>query len=135
RLRLFCFPFGGAGASVFRPWPAGLPAWMEVNAVQLPGREMRVREQPLVRVADAVDGVFAAIGRRGPPHKPFALFGHSLGAFVAYELARRLTAAGNPPAHLVVSGQRPPDQPDFYPPVSHLNDDDFIATVVERYGG
>jgi medium-chain acyl-[acyl-carrier-protein] hydrolase len=106
-LRLFCFPYAGTGATVFRRWPASLPAGVEVCGVRLPGREGRLREPAFDRLAPLVEALAAAL----PPalDRPFAFFGHSMGALVAFELAHRLRRDGRPgPRHLFVSGRTAP---------------------------
>src|SRR5437899_13023831 len=85
-LRLFCFPWAGAGAAVYRPWPSALPPEVEVCAVRPPGRESRLREPPFTDLLRLVEGVAAGI--RPYLTVPCALFGHSLGAWVAFEIAR-----------------------------------------------
>src|SRR5436305_4752920 len=88
RLRLFCLPFAGGGASVFREWADGLPLDVDVWPAQLPGRETRYRHPAYVRMDRLVANLAAAVR----PHldRPFALFGHSMGSLVALELAREL---------------------------------------------
>jgi medium-chain acyl-[acyl-carrier-protein] hydrolase len=125
-VRLFCFPYAGGGASVFYPWARGLPAGVEVCAVQLPGREARLREAP---IADW-DVLLARLSEALAPFmdRPFALYGHSLGAAVAFELARRLRRDGRPPPfHLFVSGHRAPHCPAEGPELHALPDDQLIA--------
>jgi medium-chain acyl-[acyl-carrier-protein] hydrolase len=103
RLRLFCFPYSGGGAAVFRGWGDAMPS-VEVCAVQPPGRETRMREAPLTRMGPLVDGVMGAI-RPLLDERPYALFGHSLGALAAFEVARAQRRAGGPmPRHLIASG-------------------------------
>jgi len=82
RLRLFCFPFGGGGASVFATWPQGMPAGVEVCPVQPPGRENRLREPAITRMPQMVAQVVAVLA----PYLdlPYALFGHSLGAMTVF---------------------------------------------------
>ena len=87
-LRLFCFSYAGGGASVFRSWADFLPRDVEVCAIQLPGREYRIGEPAYRRLVPLVQDLSDAI----LPHldRPFAFFGHSMGALVSFELARHL---------------------------------------------
>ncbi len=106
-LRLFCFPFAGAGAAAFRGWAEGLPSGVVVSPARLPGRESRMAEAPLRRMERLVAELAEAI----LPYleQPFAFFGHSMGAVVAFELARRLRREKRPlPVALFVSGARAP---------------------------
>jgi medium-chain acyl-[acyl-carrier-protein] hydrolase len=130
---LFCFPYAGGSAAVFRTWPKALTA-VDVRAVQLPGRGGRLREAPHTRVRDlavaAVDGLGPHFGQ------PFALFGHSFGALVAFEMARELRRRGGPqPFHLFISARRGPRRPDPVPPMHGLPEEQFLAEVRARYGG
>ena len=110
RLRLFCFPYAGGAASIYRVWHQHLPADVEVCAVQLPGRENRIRERPYTNL---VEGVQTLLPNLLPSlDKPFALFGHSMGALIAYELAQQLQSHGQTPTHLLVSGRRAPVLPE-----------------------
>lgn len=133
-MRLFCFSYAGMGASAYRMWPAALPAEIEVVAIQLPGRESRLRDAPYTSIA----AIVAALETTLPDQLvvPFAFFGHSMGAVVAFELARALARAGLPaPVHLFVSGRRPPRVPDPDPPMHALAAPEFIAELQRRYGG
>jgi len=87
RLRLFCFPYAGGGASIYRLWHRDLPGGVEVCAVQLPGRESRWREEPFRRVPPLADAATEALAPR--LGRPYAFFGHSMGAVIAFEVARR----------------------------------------------
>ncbi|MFF0728294.1 beta-ketoacyl synthase N-terminal-like domain-containing protein [Streptomyces sp. NPDC004134] len=89
-VRLFCLPYGGRGASLYRDWPGGADGGVEVVPVQLPGREERADERCLVDADEAVDAVAQAL----KPYldRPFAFYGHSMGALLAYRLAHRLGA-------------------------------------------
>ncbi|HJW11291.1 MAG TPA: alpha/beta fold hydrolase, partial [Albitalea sp.] len=93
RARLYCFPHAGVGASVYRQWHAALPPEVEVCAVQLPGRENRLGEPALTRIADIVQALVLAIEPQS--NLPFAFFGHSMGAVVAFELAHALARRGS----------------------------------------
>jgi medium-chain acyl-[acyl-carrier-protein] hydrolase len=133
-LRLFCLSHAGGGASAFRGWAEMVPQEVELLAVQLPGRESRLREPCVTRLADVVAGVLSGFERL--LDRPFALFGHSLGALLAFETARRLIKDGGPaPLHLFVSGRRAPHLPRQHAPIAHLERDPFIEQVTRRYGG
>jgi medium-chain acyl-[acyl-carrier-protein] hydrolase len=129
RLRLFCFPYAGGGATVFSTWWRGLPPEVEVVAVQPPGRESRLSEKPHHDLAELV----AAMHRHLLPHLrelPFAFFGHSNGALMAFELVRSLRRAGDPlPLHLFVSGRPAPHLVLEDPPIHHLPHDEFVEEL------
>lgn len=124
RMRLFCFHYAGGAASVYRTWQESLPADVEVCAVQLPGRESRLREPRLTRVAPILEELQEAL----PPFfdLPFAFFGHSMGAILAFELTLALRRAGGPlPQHLMLSGRRAPHRPDPDPDIHALPEEEF----------
>lgn len=132
-LRLICLPYAGAGASVYQGWrlPAELSA--EVWAVQPPGRESRYGEPPVRRVEPMVDAIAAAL--RPLLDRPFALFGHSMGALLAFELCRLLRRIGGPrPMRLLVSAHRAPHLPPWRPAVSPLGERAFRARLAEMAG-
>lgn len=134
QLRLFCFPYAGGGGSLYMSWARELAPTIEVCAVQLPGRENRLREPAYTRFAELTDATFHAL--RPYLDMPFALFGHSMGALVAFELARRLRAERAPaPARLFVSGHRAPQLPNRRAPLAHLPDAELVAELRTRYDG
>ena len=107
RLRLFCFPYAGGGATMFWKWADHLPADVEVCLAQLPGRGPRLLDAPCTRLQPLVETIARAI----LPYtdKPFTLLGHSMGAIISFELARLLrTERRLEPVQLVVSGCRAP---------------------------
>src|SRR5215470_622662 len=134
RLRLFCLPCAGRGAALYRGWPEFSGCEMELCAMQLPGRESRLKESPFTRMSDAVERLVEALERY--LDLPFALFGHSMGAILCFELARQLRSRyGVRPIHLFVSARRAPQFPDPRPPLRHLPDARFIAEIGRRYNG
>lgn len=129
-IRLFCFPHAGAGASAYARWPAAFSPSVEVAPVQLPGREDRILEEP------CVDPDATAYTLARSVSGPYALFGHSMGARLAFEVARRLRAAGaRPPEVLYVSGCRAPDVLADGPldGLSRVDDNELLARL--RAGG
>ncbi|SDH95872.1 pyochelin biosynthetic protein PchC [Sinosporangium album] len=132
RARLICLPHAGGGASFYRGWAASLPDWLDVVAVQYPGREDRTAE-PLIDDLDTLaDGVACAVAPLFDV--PTALFGHSMGAVLAYHVAARLVESGTAkPAALHVSACPSPDRP--RDTAYHTLDDDGLAAVLRRHGG
>ena len=133
-INLFCFSHAGGAASTFRQWPAGLPSWLELWAVQLPGRSSRWREAPIPSVPAIVDALIPVL----LPYlgRPFAFFGHSMGAVLASEVAHALLRRGSlAPLHLFVSSRRPPHMQGSEPDLHALPDDEFINEIDRRYGG
>ncbi|MEV0455762.1 thioesterase II family protein [Catellatospora methionotrophica] len=129
RPRLLCFPFAGGGAGFFGAWRRLGSPHADVIGVQLPGRESRLREAPVSNVADAVAAVLPAVQAETAKPGRLALFGHSSGAILAFEVARRLDAIDpGRLAHLFVSGTTAPWQP-RPGRATGLPDDEFIATV------
>lgn len=113
KLRLFCFPYAGGGALTYRSWPEALPAEVEVCPIQLPGHESRLREPAFEKLGPLVDALVPEL----LPFldRPFAFFGHSMGAMIGFEVARRLRAKGiGGPQQMFVSGRRAPQLPPKY---------------------
>lgn len=132
-LRLLCFPPAGYGAAIYRELGRALPEQLEVCSVRLPGRE-NLRAEPLIKAFPRL--IEAAIDIVAPYlDRPFAIFGHSMGSWLAFEVSRRLRNTGRLPAHLFVSGRRAPQITKTIPPIHDLPDDEFIAEIQRRYNG
>ena len=133
RFRLFCFPYAGGSSAIYRPWSRQIHPDIEVVPAVLPGREFRLRDPAFTRLEPLVE----TLTREIFPHldRPFALFGHSMGAMISFELARRLRSEhGVEPDHLFVSGRRSPHLPEKDPEIHNLPEAEFIAEV-ERLNG
>jgi surfactin synthase thioesterase subunit len=134
RLRLLCFPFAGAGTAIFREWGGQLPEEIQVIPIQLPGRENRWTE-PLYRDLHFLTRKLASV-LRPLFAKPYALFGHSMGGIICFELTRQLRREKIPlPAHLFISGTRAPHIPDRERPLHGLSDAAFLAGLEGAAGG
>jgi surfactin synthase thioesterase subunit len=106
-VRLFCFPYAGGGSSIFRSWQQTVPDTIEVCPVQLPGRDSRMTEPPCTEMNELI----RLAGQALAPYldRPFALFGHSMGALISFELARYTRREYSAqPVHLFASGHRSP---------------------------
>jgi len=122
---LVCLPHAGAGASSFARWPGLFAPPIGVVRVQLPGREDCATESPLLHVGDAVALLLPELVEL----PRVALYGHSMGALVAFALTRALEAAGRPPVHLFVSGRRAPHLAARRSPIHRLPDDEFASAL------
>lgn len=132
-LRLFCFPYAGGGASIFRLWSEKLPSQVEVCPIYLPGRENRLKEPLFTHLAPLVQTLAHALH----PFMdiPFAFLGHSMGALISFELARHLHRIHYPgPAQLFVSAHRAPQLPDTNASLHDLPDPALIDAL-SRLGG
>lgn len=134
-LRLYCLPHAGGSASAFRSW-AGQLGDVAVCPVQPPGRETRLRDTPHTRMETLVDELADVLSAESDGN-PYALYGHSLGALVGFELAREMRRRGSPPPeHLIVSGCPVPDESavDTDPQVAGMSPAE-VVTMLRRLGG
>jgi len=130
RLQLFCFPYAGGNASVFRAWHAPLQPDIGVVAVQLPGRLERFREPPWESAVDLADALADAM--EPLLTQPYAVFGISMGALLAYEVAARLEQRGPGPVHLFAASREAPQTPERWPLVDSM-DDAALLDLLRRF--
>lgn len=133
KFKLFCFPFAGGNFSSYMPWIRSVDKEVELILAQLPGRGARILDQPYLSMSALVSDLLADI----IPliDRPYILFGHSLGAKVAYELMLALKKMGFPlPVHFIASASPAPYIPRKSPPIHHLADSEFIQAL-SNYNG
>lgn len=132
RIRLLCLPYAGGGVGLYRTWGERLPASVGVLPVHMPGREGRFKEPAISELPAAVDALYA--GLKPIFDEPFALFGHSMGALLAFELSRRVHAErGVWPIHLFLSARRPPHLGPIHPNFHSLPMGSFVSHVQGWY--
>jgi len=129
--RLVCLPHAGGSASFFLPVSAALSPGIDVLAIQYPGRQDRRAERPINDMAVLADRVHDILRRQ--PAMPLVLFGHSMGAILAFEVTRRLEADGKGPVRLFASGRRAPST--YRDEAVHLRDDAGIMAEVRSLNG
>jgi medium-chain acyl-[acyl-carrier-protein] hydrolase len=132
-LRLFCLPYAGGSSQVYRSWMNHLARKIELCPIELPGRGPRLREATISDFSTLVQEI--ALGIHRHLDRPFAFFGHSMGALLSFELTRLLRQQGYPsPAHLFVSGYRAPHLKSNSTPIHNLPEPEFIEEV-RQIGG
>ena len=130
-VRLFCCPAAGGSTAMYFGWPDLVPEHVEVHIAQLPGRERRGREPLLTRLDDLLDGLVPAM--EPLLDRPFAIFGHSLGAVVGFEVARTLRRQHSiDPIQLFVAARPAPHERTT--PMPRLPDDEFVTFLEANYG-
>ena len=132
-MKLFCLSHAGGSANVYLAWRRHLDPSIELVPVELPGRGRRIAAPLLHRFADVLDDAVTEVTRDGLP-RDYALFGHSFGAIVAYELGHVLAGRGSPPAHLFVSASCAPERVgELQIPLA--DDDRALLTQLAYLGG
>lgn len=134
RLRLFCLPHAGGGSIAFHSWRAKLPPLVQICPVLLPGREMRLEESFYTQM----DPLVEAITQELTPwlEVPFVVFGHSMGALLAFEWVRNLRRNGLPmPNWIFLSGRPAPDAQMDSSSLQSLPDREFLEQLTLRYQG
>ena len=133
RLRLFCFPYAGGGASIFSSWSKKITADIEICPIELPGHETRISEPLFDRLEDLIHELACAL----LPYldRPFAFLGHSMGGLLSFELAQLLRQSYClSPTHLFISGRHAPQIPESKPPIHNLNQPEFIRELISLNG-
>jgi medium-chain acyl-[acyl-carrier-protein] hydrolase len=134
RLRLYCLPYAGGGSAPFFRWRKSVPAWVDLVPLTLPGHDGRLTEPPRTDLQLLAAELAAEI--QPVDSGPYVLLGHSMGAWLAFELARVLRRRGaQSPALLVVAAARAPHFPLSESPIYKLPDSELVDAIDRRYGG
>ncbi|HAB39451.1 MAG TPA: thioesterase [Rhodobacteraceae bacterium] len=134
KLRLYAIPFAGRGASLFHTWRAILPDWIELVAIQLPGREARMGEPALTRIPEIVTALKNEIVASNT--QPYAFFGYSMGALIGFETARALLSEEySKPLALILGAHQPPHYRAAPVRFHAMSDAEFIAEMQRLYDG
>ncbi len=132
-VKLFCFPYAGASAMFYARWRRALPAWLDVRPVELPGRGARFGEPLHEHLAPLVEQLVTEL--RADVHTPYAFFGHSLGALIAFEVTHAMRLLGLPqPKALFLSGASAPGHRDDER-YTRLSTDADLIDELRRLGG
>jgi len=133
RIMLFCFPYAGGGAALYRRWASAMPDYIEVVAVEPPGRQTRFFEPPVSDLSEMVDALIDATFPLLT--KPYATFGYSLGSIVSVEFVREVVRRGKPPPlHMFCSAHRAPHIGPRDNPIHMLPEHELIQRLVEMGG-
>jgi medium-chain acyl-[acyl-carrier-protein] hydrolase len=133
RMRLFFFPYAGAGSTSYNAWLRHFPPEVEIFLVHLPGRDKRISEAPFTQFPPLIEPLSHALAQY--LDRPFSFFGHSMGGLVSFEVTRQLRRQyGLMPAHLFVSARLAPQVPDSRPKLHPLPEKEFLAATEKRYG-
>lgn len=135
KVNLFSFPFAGGAAASYNPFKQYLDPKIELRAVELAARGRRMRDPNYNSIDDAVDDVFNII-KDELPKAPYALYGHSMGSMIAFELAYKIRDNNLPmPLHIIFSGRAAPQiSRDNKRRLHHLSDGEFKKQIKELGG-
>lgn len=133
-LRLYCFPYAGAGHTVFQHWRAHLAEDIELALIKLPGRGARFCEPQAASLDDLADALAQEIEASEERPEHFAFFGHSMGALLAFETARALQKRGLAPSALLVSARTAPSAHGWRERLSDLPDAAFLEVIRSMNG-
>ncbi|MFB9330269.1 thioesterase II family protein [Paenibacillus aurantiacus] len=133
---LFCLPHAGGSAMIYARWLETVDPAIKLVPLELPGRGTRFKERPYESIGPLVEELRRKVSQQNAGGADYALFGHSMGALLAYELTRRIAECGERmPRHLIVSGLKAPQLINrAWEPLSHLPDHQLKARLIEMGG-
>ncbi|WP_410984479.1 thioesterase II family protein [Bacillus cereus] len=133
KIKLFCIPFAGGSAVVYSKWKKLMAPFIEVNEVELAGRGRRMNEPLIENMEEMVEDIYYSI--KDYITEPYAIFGHSMGGLLTYELCHKLQKEGYPdPVHVFVSGRKAPQLKARRKIIHDLPNEEFISEIL-KYDG
>ncbi|WP_432401622.1 thioesterase II family protein [Wukongibacter sp. M2B1] len=133
RIKLFCIPYAGGSATAYREWKKHIHPSIELCPIELAGRDSRFGGSFYEDVTEAVDDIYNIISK--DLDGPYAIFGHSMGSVLAYELAHKIKSFNHTaPIHLFFSGRRPPHIERDNKDIHLLSDKEFMDEIMELGG-
>ncbi|MEI2467366.1 thioesterase II family protein [Niallia taxi] len=133
KINLFCIPFAGGSAVVYSKWKKNTDSFIQIHEVELPGRGRRMNEPLIDNMKAMVEDIFYSI--KNNLTEPYALFGHSMGGLLTYELCHKIQQEGYPaPVHVFVSGRKAPQLKARKKVIHNLSNEEFISEII-KYNG
>nr|WP_222434034.1 alpha/beta fold hydrolase [Bacillus pumilus] len=133
-VKLFCLPYAGGASTVFSTWKSYIDRSIEIHALELPGHGTRMTESVLTDLQQVADDLYDQASSSLKEGEPYAIFGHSMGAVLAYELQKRMqTRLNREPVHVFYSGRFPPHIPEKK--VYHQLSDSKLKEAIIAMGG
>lgn len=134
KMNLFCLPYAGASASLYNKWKNYLLDFINLKPIELPGRGMKIMDEYITNIHDAVNNIYNGI-KSEINDEPYAIFGYSLGSWLAFELCLKIKQENmKAPSHVFFAAKEPP----HYKTTEHsnylLSDDKFIDTILKKGG-
>ena len=135
-MKLFCFPYAGGSSAIFSQWKNHINPNIEIRAIELAGRGKRIHESLYKNFEEAVSDIFSLIVYELEDNCKYALFGHSMGAKIAYELTQKILERGLPwPEHIFFSGRGAPYIKGRHEKKYHKLPDNEFKEEVLKLGG
>jgi medium-chain acyl-[acyl-carrier-protein] hydrolase len=136
KLKLFCLPYAGGTAVIFKEWEKRLPAGIEIKAIEYAGHGKRSNHPLYKDVNEAIEDVYRLISAEIMDGGSYAIFGHSMGAMLAYEVAQKIRQHNLPmPIHIFFSGRGVPHIQSKKEKIYHQMDDAAFQQEIANLGG
>lgn len=134
-IKLFCFPYAGGSSVIYEKWRKFLYPSIKLIPIEYAGRGNRFNKPLLENINDILEDIFLIIEKNLDKGDEYSLFGHSMGALIAYELSYKLISENfNSPTHVFFSGKLAPHIENSFNPINNLNDLEFKQKILQLGG-